>query len=74
MKFTRDIPLSDLREGDYFKAQLSSKGRNGLMDTVVRTCQLVEIHGPILRVQTSGRKHLTPIYRIQIRGLAWGDR
>ncbi len=74
MKLTRNIPLHDLQVGDYFKAQLSSKGRDGIMDTVIRTCELKEIHGPILRVQTSGRKSMTPIYRDQIRGLAWGNR
>lgn len=74
MKLTHNIPIEELRVGDHFKALLPCLGQNFFQDKVLRTCTLVEIHGPILRVKTESRKHLTPIYRIQIRGLAWGNR
>jgi len=73
MKFVTDIPLTEIRAGDHFYADVAC------LDTAAgvlrRRCKLVSIHGNILRVVTSTRKGVIEITRDMIRSdHAWGER
>jgi len=72
MKFCSQIPLSEIRVGDFFRADIEClKDRR----RYTRRCRLVQISGPVLRVSTRTRKGLIAITRKQIVSeYAWGDR
>ncbi len=65
---TGKIPISEMRLGDYFCASIPHLEGDG---SNVRICRLIEIHEPILRVQTKTRKDLVPISRKDVTSLAW---
>jgi hypothetical protein len=72
MKFVTNIPLTEIRPGDHFDAEIEC-----LVDKrpIWRRCKLVSIHGHILRVTTATRKGVVTITRDKIRSdHAWGDR
>ncbi len=65
---TGKIPIQEMRLGDHFCAKIPHLKDDGYE---IRICRLIEIHEPILRVQTSTRKDLVPIKRSDITSLAW---
>ncbi len=60
----QEIPVSQIRIGDYCRAFIRVQKRGQWTQKErPRTCQLVEIHEPILRVKTNAYKDLIPIGR-----------
>jgi hypothetical protein len=75
MTFQHHIPLSDIRPGDHFDAEIRCHGTKYGIRYYSRRCTLVEIVGQILRVRTATRRDLIAITRDKIRSdHAWGER
>ncbi len=71
-QFCPDIPLDQIRIGDYVEARVDRKDGK-VMLTLRRKGEVKEIHGRILRIKTRMSKHLEPVLISQVIK-AWGER
>ncbi len=72
--FHLDLPLADLRPGDYVRVLIPTKrSKYGAGRKFTRTAEAIEIVGPIVRVLTKTREGLVAVPRADILKV-WGYR